>query len=236
MSLTEAAAARDVLPGERWAFDDHRSMAETLADVPREVPLQEGVFAFELLPDLLHAMWSDNLLTPDMFGAAVDLRTAFLNAKLDFCWLQEAEPSDVDFIIFGHPRKEFREVACRELVALSLECVGGILSPGGSCLWYVVGWGHPLRHFAELNGYSEDIAVGILIGALSAIGTHLHNPQTATIPQRAVDAAMTVLGLEPEKPLSPRSRLYANGGARKRAEQKSPPAPKGSRSRLYAKE
>lgn len=24
-------AARDVLPGERWAFDDHRTMAEVIA-------------------------------------------------------------------------------------------------------------------------------------------------------------------------------------------------------------
>lgn len=35
--------------------------------------------------------------------------------------------------------------------------------------------------------------------------------------------------------LSPRSQLYVNGGARQRAAEKKPPAPKGSRSKLYAK-
>lgn len=35
--------------------------------------------------------------------------------------------------------------------------------------------------------------------------------------------------------LSARSRLFVNAGARQRAAAKSPPAPKGARSRLYAR-
>lgn len=211
-------AARDVPPGHSWAFRDHRtlaeimaaegipgdddefahddtrSMREILASVPRRVPVIEGLFAHELLPDLLHAMWDDDLLTAEMHGAAVDLRTAFKNAHIDFSWLREADASDVA-MIFGHPRTEFPEVACRERVAMTLDAAGGILSPTGQALWYVICWGCPLRTFAELHGYSEDIATGILIGALSAIAPHLRNPKTATIPSRAIAAAAVALGV-----------------------------------------
>ncbi|HEX3884761.1 MAG TPA: hypothetical protein VHW66_19060 [Stellaceae bacterium] len=193
-------AFRDVIPGAadgEFAYDGARSMAAILASVPRKVSVIDGLFVYELLADLLHAMWDDDLLSAEMHGAAVDLRTAFKNSHIDFSWLREADASDVA-VIFGHPRTEFREVACRELVAMTLNCAGGILSPAGQALWYVICWGCPLRTFAEVHGYSEDIATGILIGALSAIGPHLRNPKTATIPARAVAAAAVALGVDLE--------------------------------------
>ena len=55
--------------------------------------------------------------------------------------------------------------------------VGGLGSPGGSCLWHVVGWERSLKEWALEQGWSgrrvsQEAASGILIAALGALEAH----------------------------------------------------------------
>ena len=55
--------------------------------------------------------------------------------------------------------------------------VGGPGSAGGSCLWHVLGWQRSLKEWALEQGWSgrrvsQEVASGILIGALGALEAH----------------------------------------------------------------
>jgi hypothetical protein len=60
--------------------------------------------------------------------------------------------------------------------------VGGLSSPGGSCLWHVVGWEKSLKEWALEQGWSgrrvsQEAASGILIGALGTLEAHYQAPR-----------------------------------------------------------
>jgi hypothetical protein len=62
----------------------------------------------------------------------------------------------------------------RAAVWRSLQAVGGIGSPAGSCLWHVVGWEKSLKEWALEQGWSgrrvsQETASGILIAALGML-------------------------------------------------------------------
>ena len=64
--------------------------------------------------------------------------------------------------------------AARDVVWRAILAVGGIGSPGGSCLWHVVGWERSLKEWALEQGWSgrlvsQEAASGILIAALGAL-------------------------------------------------------------------
>ena len=59
----------------------------------------------------------------------------------------------------------------------ALEAAGGIGSPGGSCLWHVLGCGCSVREWAIRQGWSgqpvrQEQAQGILMAALGVLATH----------------------------------------------------------------
>jgi hypothetical protein len=65
----------------------------------------------------------------------------------------------------------------RQHVWRAIVAVGGPSSPGGSCLWHVVGWECSLKEWAFEQGWngrrvSQEAASGILIAALGALETH----------------------------------------------------------------
>jgi hypothetical protein len=65
----------------------------------------------------------------------------------------------------------------RELVWRTIRAVGGLDSPGGSCLWHVVGWERSLKEWAHDQGWSgrrvsQESASGILIAVLGALDAH----------------------------------------------------------------
>lgn len=65
----------------------------------------------------------------------------------------------------------------RDAVWRSILAVGGLGSPGGSCVWHVVGWERSLKEWALEQGWSgrrvsQEAASGILIAALGALEGH----------------------------------------------------------------
>jgi hypothetical protein len=59
----------------------------------------------------------------------------------------------------------------------ALTAVGGIASPAGSCLWHVLGCEWSVRQWAQREGWggrrvSEEIASGVLVGALGVLQAH----------------------------------------------------------------
>ena len=64
-----------------------------------------------------------------------------------------------------------RQLHARRRVRAAMEALGGIGSPGGSCLWHVLGCGCSVREWALRRGWSgqplrQEQAQGILIAAL----------------------------------------------------------------------
>jgi Domain of unknown function (DUF6456) len=75
---------------------------------------------------------------------------------------------------FGAPDLTESQLDARRRVHRALERLGGICSPGGSCLWHVLGCGCSIREWAIRRGWSErplrqEQAAGILIAALGVI-------------------------------------------------------------------
>jgi hypothetical protein len=67
--------------------------------------------------------------------------------------------------------------AARGQVWRAIQAVGGIASPGGSCLWHVLGWERSLKEWALEQGWSgrrvsQESASGILVAALGALEAH----------------------------------------------------------------
>ena len=69
------------------------------------------------------------------------------------------------------------QIAARNRVARALGTLGGIGSPGGSCVWHVVGLGYSLREWAGQQGWAgrpmhHNQATGVLVAALGVLAVH----------------------------------------------------------------
>lgn len=129
--------------------------------------------------DTLAAMERRGSITGAMRQAAEDFRALFTAAHLDpLRALDYSRPRD------GGPGRPgagdgfgARVENARWCVWRAVGAVGGIASPGGSCLWHVVGWERSLKEWAFEQGWngrrvSQEAASGILIAALGALETH----------------------------------------------------------------
>ena len=70
-----------------------------------------------------------------------------------------------------------RQVAARERVHRALAALGGMASPGGSCVWHVVGLQMSLREWAMQQGWNgrrmlASQATGVLVTALGVLAVH----------------------------------------------------------------
>jgi len=77
----------------------------------------------------------------------------------------------------GAPEPTESQLDARRRVHRALEALGGIGSPGGSCLWHVLGCGCSIREWAIRQGWSgrplrQEQAQGILIAALGVMASH----------------------------------------------------------------
>lgn len=129
--------------------------------------------------DTLAMMERRGSITAAMRQAAEDFRARFASAQLDpLRALDYSRPRDGG----GVRRKAgeepgLRVEGARELVWRAVLAVGGLGSPGGSCLWHVVGWECSLKEWALEQGWSgrrvsQEAASGILIAALGALEAH----------------------------------------------------------------
>jgi hypothetical protein len=70
-----------------------------------------------------------------------------------------------------------RQLDARRRVHKSLEALGGISSPAGSCVWHVVGLQRSVREWVIRQGWGgrpvrQEQAQGILVAALGMLATH----------------------------------------------------------------
>jgi Domain of unknown function (DUF6456) len=77
----------------------------------------------------------------------------------------------------GAPGFTESQLDARRRVHRALEAAGGIGSPGGSCLWHVLGCGCSIREWTLRRGWNERSldqkeAKGILIAALGMLAGH----------------------------------------------------------------
>jgi hypothetical protein len=129
--------------------------------------------------DTLATMHRRGSITAAMRQAAEDFRARFLTAQLDpLRALDYSRPRDGGT---GHTKGGgeggLRLEGAREHVWRAIVAVGGPSSPGGSCLWHVVGWELSLKEWAFEQGWngrrvSQEAASGILIAALGALEAH----------------------------------------------------------------
>ena len=75
-----------------------------------------------------------------------------------------------------------RQLHARRRVRAAMEALGGIGSPGGSCLWHVLGCGCSVREWALRRGWSgqplrQEQAQGILIAALGVLACRTRQSQ-----------------------------------------------------------
>jgi hypothetical protein len=129
--------------------------------------------------DTLTIMERRGSITAGMRQAGEDFRRRFATAQLD-----PLRALDLSRLSLGDKptRRDdhapgLRAEAARNSVWRAIGAVGGIASPGGSCLWHVVGWERSLREWALEQGWSgrrvsPEAASGILIAALGTLETH----------------------------------------------------------------
>jgi hypothetical protein len=128
--------------------------------------------------DTLAAMQRRGSITPGMRQAAEDFRVRFLAAHLDpLRALDYSRPRDAMGRAKASGEPGLRVESAREHVWRAIVAIGGPGSPGGSCLWHVVGWERSLKEWAFEQGWngrrvSQEAASGILIAALGTLETH----------------------------------------------------------------
>jgi hypothetical protein len=129
--------------------------------------------------DTLAVMERRGSITAPMRQAGEDFRARFAIAQLDpLRALDYSRPRDGD--VRRRNRGEepgMRVEAARAAVWRAVVAVGGLGSPGGSCLWYVIGWERSVKEWALEQGWSgrrvsQEAASGILIAALGALEAH----------------------------------------------------------------
>lgn len=129
--------------------------------------------------DTLAIMERRGSITAGMRQAGEDFRARFAVAQLDP--LRALDPSHLR-LGEASPRPDrdgpgLRIEAARAAVWRSVQAVGGIASPAGSCLWHVIGWERSLKEWALERGWSgrrvsQEAASGILVAALGALEAH----------------------------------------------------------------
>lgn len=129
--------------------------------------------------DTLAVMERRRSITPRMRQAGEDFRARFAVAQLD-----PLRAMDLSHLRMGDrgPSRDRegpgqRIEAARQAVWDCVKAVGGITSPGGSCLWHVVGWETSLKEWALGQGWagrrvSQEAASGILVAALGTLEAH----------------------------------------------------------------
>jgi hypothetical protein len=138
--------------------------------------------------DTLAVMERRGSITASMRQAGEDFRARFAIAQLDpLRALDYSRPRDG-----GAARRNrgeepgMRVEGARSAVWRAVLAVGGLGSPGGSCLWHVVGWERSLKEWALQQGWSgrrvsQEAASGILIAALGALEAHYGQSDIAKI-------------------------------------------------------
>ena len=125
--------------------------------------------------DTLARMKRSGAITPSMCDAGRDFQAQFTLASLDTMRCMplvrisggNGDPGDLTD----------RQVAARENVHRAMLALGGMNSPAGTCVWYVVGLQLSLRDWALRQGWGgravrQEAAQGILVAGLGLLAAH----------------------------------------------------------------
>ncbi len=129
--------------------------------------------------DTLARMLKAGTITRSMHDAARDFQAHFTIAAYD----ATAAVSIVRVVRVRGEKMTWsddltvRQIAARDRVHDALTVLGGMTSPGGSCVWHVVGLQLSLREWAMQRGWNNrpvrpSEASGILISALGMLAVH----------------------------------------------------------------
>jgi hypothetical protein len=131
--------------------------------------------------DTLLAMERRGSITAAMRQAGEEFRRNFVIARLDpLRAVDWSQPRQARAAPSRSAEIGWRIEEAREFVWQTITAVGGLGSPGGSCLWHVVGWERSLKEWALDQGWngrrvSPESASGILIAVLGALDAHYKN-------------------------------------------------------------
>jgi hypothetical protein len=153
---------------------------------PRKVPGREFEEVREKDPDgriVVHHRTVDTLgkmlrsgtITQEMHDAAKDFQAAFIVAQFDPL---RALPILRVPGTGREPELNERQLDARMRVHKTLQALGGISSPAGSCIWHVVGLQQSVREWAMRQGWGgrpvrQEQAQGILVAALGVLAGRL---------------------------------------------------------------
>ena len=152
------------LPGDRTA------------DVVYEADPDSRPVVHHRVVDSLGKMLRAGTIDQGMHDAARDFQAAFTLAALESL---RAMPL---IRVSGSSRPDGeltdRQIQARKRVHKAIEAVGGMGSPGGSAVWFVVGLGHSVREWALRQGWGgrqieKNQAQGILVASLGMLARHL---------------------------------------------------------------
>jgi hypothetical protein len=159
----------DLAKPTKWRLQ-HGSLSDPIRDADPETgtPIQH-----RRVVDTLGQMLAHGTITAEMHEAGCIFRTHFRTAALDAMRTTQLlrMPSGG-----GDPLTE-RQTGARARIADALALFGGSDSPGGSCLWHVLGLECSLREWATRQGWSgrhvhHVHAQGILVAALDVLAVH----------------------------------------------------------------
>ena len=129
--------------------------------------------------DTLARMRRVGTITPAMHDAARDFQAHFIIAAYDAtatASIVRVRRLRVEKMVWNDDLT-VRQIAARDRVHDALDALGGMASPGGSCVWHVVGLQMSLRDWAMQQGWNgrtvrRGEASGILISALGMLAVH----------------------------------------------------------------
>jgi hypothetical protein len=152
----------------------HKARGRELEEVREKDPDGRIVYHHRTV-DTLGKMLRAGTIDQAMHDAAKDFQAAFIVANLDPL---RALPVLRVPGTGREPGMNERQLDARDRVHKMLEALGGISSPAGSCVWYVVGLQRSVREWAIRQGWGgrsveQKHATGILVAALGILAAHL---------------------------------------------------------------
>jgi hypothetical protein len=124
--------------------------------------------------DTLAIMERRGTITAAMRAAGETYREKFKTAQLDPLHAADLGRTRGNY---GGAALALKIEAAREHIWRATLAVGGLASPGGSCLWHVLGWERSLKEWAIEQGWNhrqiaQETASGILVAALGMLEAH----------------------------------------------------------------
>jgi hypothetical protein len=146
-------------------------------DEVREIDVEGRIVLRHRTVDSLGKLLRSGAITEAMHDAGRAFQRDFQFAGLEPI---RARPMMLPAGGVGAPELTEIQLDARRRVHKALETLGGIGSPGGSCLWHVLGCGYSVREWAIRRTWSgrpmrQEQAAGILIAGLGMLAAHFGN-------------------------------------------------------------